>query len=156
MVLMIIMFNCVLCFSTNPLIWFLFKTKLNNGLNASRCCCQPATVSRCGMIYLEPITLGWRPLMTSWINALPQQLTEEHSQVIVDVFEWLIEPCVTFVHKNCKVSWSWFHHRHHHHRHHHHHHHLSKSLLADIPLEWVCCAHKDVNVCTFLKWPYIE
>uniref|UniRef100_A0A3B3VZQ8 Dynein heavy chain hydrolytic ATP-binding dynein motor region domain-containing protein n=2 Tax=Poecilia TaxID=8080 RepID=A0A3B3VZQ8_9TELE len=39
---------------------------------------SPATVSRCGMIYLEPHMLGWRPHMLSWLNTLPTSLNDEH------------------------------------------------------------------------------
>lgn len=32
---------------------------------------SPATVSRCGMVYLEPSILGLDPFVNCWINRLP-------------------------------------------------------------------------------------
>ena len=66
---------------------------------------QPATVSRCGMIYLEPSTLGWRPIMTSWIHQLPDVLKKDGGgDVLSDLMEWLVDPCLEFMRKNCKVG----------------------------------------------------
>ena len=60
------------------------------------------------MIYLEPSSLGWRPMKDSWIHALPAVLTKDNTDLIEDMFEWLIDPCLTFVRKNCKVGVSRF------------------------------------------------
>lgn len=37
---------------------------------------SPATVSRCGMVYVSPEKLGWQVLLHSWINQLPDDLRQ--------------------------------------------------------------------------------
>ncbi|NXE11184.1 DYH7 protein, partial [Lophotis ruficrista] len=64
---------------------------------------SPATVSRCGMIYLEPSQLGWRPLVTSWLNKLPEPLNlKEHQDLLQGLFDWLIPPALRLRQKQCK------------------------------------------------------
>uniref|UniRef100_A0A8D2QK81 Dynein axonemal heavy chain 12 n=1 Tax=Zonotrichia albicollis TaxID=44394 RepID=A0A8D2QK81_ZONAL len=65
---------------------------------------SPATVSRCGMIYLEPSQLGWRPIVTSWLNKLPEPLdSEEHQGLLQGLFDWLVPPALRVRQKQCKV-----------------------------------------------------
>ncbi|XP_071813132.1 dynein axonemal heavy chain 3-like isoform X2 [Apostichopus japonicus] len=63
---------------------------------------SPATVSRCGMIYLEPFNLGWRPFKESYMDTLPSTLNKEHKELVNDLFEWLIDPCLYFINHECK------------------------------------------------------
>ncbi|KAK9829119.1 hypothetical protein WJX72_004004 [[Myrmecia] bisecta] len=64
---------------------------------------SPATVSRCGMVYVEPSQIGWRPLRDSWMAAkLPASFTADHRAKIHALFEWLVDPCMAFVRRNCR------------------------------------------------------
>ncbi|KAM7384052.1 hypothetical protein PAMA_011415 [Pampus argenteus] len=63
---------------------------------------SPATVSRCGMIYMEPQQLGWSPLRDSYMNTLPESLSSEHRELIVALFDWLVQPCLDFIDKECR------------------------------------------------------
>eukprot|EP00794_Sanderia_malayensis_P008808 gene8808-9750_t len=65
---------------------------------------SPATVSRCGMIYLEPHQLGWHPLMESYLDTLPETLTKEQRELIREMFNWLMQPCLDFIRHECKFS----------------------------------------------------
>lgn len=62
---------------------------------------SPATVSRCGMIYMESSTFGFMPFYKSWCNTLNPQWADENEQYIYDMCEWLIDPLVYFVRRTC-------------------------------------------------------
>ncbi|XP_053412126.1 dynein axonemal heavy chain 3 [Nycticebus coucang] len=63
---------------------------------------SPATVSRCGMIYMEPHQLGWKPLKDSYMDTLPSCLSDEHKELVNDMFMWLVQPCLDFCRLQCK------------------------------------------------------
>mmetsp|Transcript_49836 Transcript_49836/g.161224 ORF Transcript_49836/g.161224 Transcript_49836/m.161224 type:complete len:2909 (-) Transcript_49836:280-9006(-) len=42
---------------------------------------SPATVSRCGMVFMEQVDIGWKVLLTSWLQSLPERLSEHLSQI---------------------------------------------------------------------------
>ena len=51
------------------------------------------------MIYMEPQSLGWLPLLTSWLESLPSTLTETYKSIIVDLFERFIDPSLLLIRK---------------------------------------------------------
>jgi len=63
---------------------------------------SPATVSRCGMVYLQPHEMGWRHLYDSWKNTLPEELEEEQKKLLDNLVEVIVQPCIDFVRKECK------------------------------------------------------
>ena len=48
---------------------------------------SPATVSRCGMVYMEPGSLGMQPIVHSWLNALLPNLHKKIKPLLLALFE---------------------------------------------------------------------
>ncbi|KAG1961895.1 dynein heavy chain 12, axonemal [Pimephales promelas] len=64
---------------------------------------SPATVSRCGMIYMEPSQLGWSPLVLSWMRKLPEPLqAQDNFTLLQQLFEWLLPPALVLLRKQCR------------------------------------------------------
>jgi dynein heavy chain len=63
---------------------------------------SPATVSRCGMIYMEPDAIGWRPMMQCWLNTLPVTINADQKTHLTQLFDWIVPPCLEFVGQSCK------------------------------------------------------
>uniref|UniRef100_A0A2C9JUK5 Dynein axonemal heavy chain 7 n=1 Tax=Biomphalaria glabrata TaxID=6526 RepID=A0A2C9JUK5_BIOGL len=61
---------------------------------------SPATVSRCGMIYMEPSSLGWRPLVKSWLFAKPHFFLDTMKAIVNKQFERFVDACLALVHKS--------------------------------------------------------
>lgn len=64
---------------------------------------SPATVSRCGMIYLEPKQLGWRPLLDSYLNILRKNLLPEQLEIFIDIVDWLMPISFEFIFHQCPL-----------------------------------------------------
>jgi len=65
---------------------------------------SPATVSRCGMVYMEPGAIGSEPLIQSWLNTAPETFTK-HSKTIMPAlqgyFKKYLAEMLKFTRKKC-------------------------------------------------------
>lgn len=51
---------------------------------------SPATVSRCGMVYLEPSILGLQPFVECWLKRLPDAVFK-HYETLKQLFDNYLE-----------------------------------------------------------------
>jgi dynein heavy chain len=64
---------------------------------------SPATVSRCGMVYMEPGALGNEPLVKSWMNTLPAsfKLRKQLIPTIKGFFDQYLHDMIKYARKYC-------------------------------------------------------
>ena len=69
---------------------------------------SPATVSRCGMVYMTPEDLGWRPFVKTWIALTyteEELISNEQKEYLYSLFETAIDPAFELIHtKGLKES----------------------------------------------------
>nr|XP_029134611.1 dynein heavy chain 6, axonemal [Labrus bergylta] len=62
---------------------------------------SPATVSRCGMVYIDPDELKWMPFVLTWISGLGAKLPDAVQIYLLELFKQYVEKGLQFVLKHC-------------------------------------------------------
>uniref|UniRef100_A0A667W9Y7 Dynein axonemal heavy chain 6 n=1 Tax=Myripristis murdjan TaxID=586833 RepID=A0A667W9Y7_9TELE len=62
---------------------------------------SPATVSRCGMVYIDPDELKWMPYVQTWLSGLGAKLPDPVRTSLLELFEQYVEKGLQFVVKHC-------------------------------------------------------
>ncbi|XP_068982290.1 dynein axonemal heavy chain 7-like isoform X4 [Bombus flavifrons] len=63
---------------------------------------SPAILSTCGIIYIESNSIDWRPYVKTYFSK--HNIYDEHKKILYQLFDWIIEPCLQFIQKNCTVT----------------------------------------------------
>ncbi|XP_055860055.1 dynein axonemal heavy chain 6-like isoform X8 [Biomphalaria glabrata] len=62
---------------------------------------SPATVSRCGMVYVDPDELKWLPFVKTWLDKWGKNMSPEAPAYLLKLFEIYVEDGLRFVSKKC-------------------------------------------------------
>jgi dynein heavy chain, axonemal len=64
---------------------------------------SPATVSRCGMIYMEPKQLSWRSFWLSYKQTIFSKILPDQQIMVNDLIEWLVPAMFVFIQNHCSL-----------------------------------------------------
>jgi dynein heavy chain len=89
--------NKKLCLASGEIVKFTPKMtmmfEVEDLLEAS-----PATVSRCGMVFLNPERLGWNVMVQPWLTRLPQQLRKDgRSEIYRELINLFVPQVIGFL-----------------------------------------------------------
>ncbi|MXQ83245.1 hypothetical protein E5288_WYG018809 [Bos mutus] len=62
---------------------------------------SPATVSRCGMVFVDPEELKWMPYVKTWMQSVSKKLSEETQEYILNLFQRYVDDGLNFINKKC-------------------------------------------------------
>ena len=65
---------------------------------------SPATVSRCGMVWIAAEDLGWRPYVQTWLAGLHEDFTEDLKSNLWQLFDNHVDNGLAFYRQNCKEN----------------------------------------------------
>ncbi|XP_076809994.1 dynein axonemal heavy chain 6-like [Clavelina lepadiformis] len=65
---------------------------------------SPATISRCAMVYMDPVELGWKPYVKSWLNKLPKDLPQSGKDHLMGMFELSVDPSLQLLDRRIKLQ----------------------------------------------------
>jgi dynein heavy chain len=93
--------NKVLTLASNERIALTFAMRLLFEIATLRTA-TPATVSRAGILYINPADLGWNPYVASWIDTRQQQNEKANLMILFDKY---VPPCLEVLrHKLKKIT----------------------------------------------------
>ena len=58
---------------------------------------SPATISRCGMVYVDPRNLGFWPYLKTWVNSANYLENDEHRDLMRSLLDKYIDPLIGYI-----------------------------------------------------------
>uniref|UniRef100_A0A8C2LDF4 Dynein, axonemal, heavy chain 6 n=1 Tax=Cricetulus griseus TaxID=10029 RepID=A0A8C2LDF4_CRIGR len=65
---------------------------------------SPATVSRCGMVFVDPDELKWMPYVKTWMDRMSTKLNEDTQEYLLNLFKRYVEEGLCFINKKCSQA----------------------------------------------------
>ncbi|XP_013921881.1 PREDICTED: dynein heavy chain 14, axonemal [Thamnophis sirtalis] len=65
---------------------------------------NPATISRCAMVYVDPADLGWEPYVKTWLQGISEIIPKNSIEYLESLFHSSIKTGLTFLNKHKKMQ----------------------------------------------------